>query len=163
VPTLVLLRHGKSDWSGGEPDVRRPLAKRGRRQASEAGRWLTGALAPIDLAVVSPAERARATWQLVADELADPPAVRIEEQVYAASESELLEVVRHLPDSATKVALVGHNPGIEDLVEVMTGQRLPMPTAALAVLELPGPWSSAGSAPARIRASGRPPSEGRRG
>jgi phosphohistidine phosphatase len=137
--TLVLLRHGKSDWSGDEPDVRRPLAKRGRRQVPEAGRWLATGVGAVDLAVVSPAERARETWQLVADELADPPPVRIEERVYAASDSELLDIVRDLPDEASTVVLVGHNPGMEDLVEVLTGQWVPMPTSALAIIELSGP------------------------
>jgi phosphohistidine phosphatase len=64
VSTLIVLRHGKSDWSGGEPDHLRPLARRGRRQAPEAGRWLAHNVAAIDLAVVSPAERTRETWRL---------------------------------------------------------------------------------------------------
>ena len=38
--TLILLRHAKSDWSGDQADLARPLAKRGRRQAPDAGRWL---------------------------------------------------------------------------------------------------------------------------
>src|SRR6478735_578713 len=65
--TLVLLRHAKSDWSTGEPDPRRPLAGRGRRQAPEAGRWLAANLDAIDLAVVSPATRARQTWELAGE------------------------------------------------------------------------------------------------
>ena len=160
VHTLVLLRHGKSDWSGDEPDVARPLAERGRRQVTEAGRWLASGIGRVDLAVVSPAERARQTWQLVTEELADPPPIRVEDRVYDASDSQLLEVVRGLPDDAATVVLVGHNPGMEDLVEVLTGRWIAMPTSALAVLELHGPWSSAGQAPCEVRASGRPPGQG---
>ena len=92
--TLILLRHAKSDWSGDEPDVDRPLAKRGRRQAPEAGRWLAANIDRIDLAVVSPASRARSTWDLVAAELPVPPPTRIDDRVYAASDAELLAVVR---------------------------------------------------------------------
>jgi hypothetical protein len=55
--TLLLLRHAKSDWSGDPLDLDRPLAKRGRRQAPEAGHWLAANIAGIDLAVVSNAER----------------------------------------------------------------------------------------------------------
>ena len=67
--TLILLRHAKSDWSGEEPDIDRPLAKRGRRQAPDTGRWLARSIHGIDLAVVSPAVRTRKTWDLVCKEL----------------------------------------------------------------------------------------------
>jgi phosphohistidine phosphatase len=59
--TLILLRHANSDWSGDDADIARPLAKRGRRQAPDAGRWLAANIDSIDLAVVSPAIRARST------------------------------------------------------------------------------------------------------
>jgi phosphohistidine phosphatase len=155
--TLILLRHAKSDWSGNEADLARPLAKRGRRQAPDAGRWLATNIDGIDLAVVSPANRARSTWDLVAAELAAVPSTRIDDRVYAASEGELLVVLRELPDDLGTVVLVGHNPGIEDLASRLTGEWVWMPTSALAVITLPGSWSSAGQAPAVLRASGRPP------
>ena len=155
--TLILLRHGKSDWSGGEPDQLRPLAQRGRRQVPEAGRWLATSIGDIDLVVVSPAERARETWRLAAAELAVPPPVRVEDRVYAGSAGSLLDVVRELPDTMETVVLVGHNPAVEDLVASLTGRWLPMPTSALAVLDLAGPWSAAGDPTAVLRAQGRPP------
>ena len=154
--TLVLLRHAKSDWSHGLPDRERPLAPRGRRQAPDAGRWIRDHLGPLDLAVVSPAARARSTWQLVAGELGDA-ATRVDDRVYAASGNELLAVVRELPDRLRRVALVGHNPGLEDLLELLTGDWVAMPTSAVAVLELPGDWSGAGGQAARLTTSGRPP------
>lgn len=98
--TLILLRHAKSDWSGGEADIERPLARRGRRQAAEAGRWLAANVPGIDLAVVSPATRTRSTWDVVAGELDRPPEVLVDDRVYAASGDELLEVVRGLADAA---------------------------------------------------------------
>jgi phosphohistidine phosphatase len=155
--TLVLLRHAKSDWSGGEADIARPLAKRGRRQAPEAGQWLATNIDRIDLAVVSPAQRARSTWDLASAELAAPPATRVDDRVYAASDHELLAVVRGLPDHAETVVLVGHNPGIEDLISRLTGDWAPMPTSAVAVITISGSWSSAGQQPAVLQASGRPP------
>src|SRR6476620_12682109 len=75
--TLILLRHAKSDWSGHEADIARPLAKRGRRQAPDAGRWLATNIDSIDLAVVSPASRARSTWDLVSVRLDAPTGARI--------------------------------------------------------------------------------------
>ena len=155
--TVILLRHGKSDWSGGEPDHLRPLARRGRRQVPEAGRWLANNAGTIDLAVVSPAVRTRETWRLAAAELAVPPPTREEARVYAGSASSLLDVVRELPEELATVVLVGHNPGVEDLVASLTGRRVPMPTSALAVIDVPGPWAAVADAAGVLRAHGRPP------
>ena len=157
--TLILLRHGKSDWSAGEPDHLRPLARRGRRQVPVAGRWLADNVGAIDLAVVSPAERTRETWRLAAAELAGPPPVREDERVYAGSAQSLLGVVRELPAELATVVLVGHNPGLEDLVEHLTGRWLSMPTSALAVIDLSGSWTAADTGAAELRAQGRPPAD----
>ena len=155
--TLILLRHAKSDWSGGEADLLRPLAKRGRRQAPEAGRWLAANIGSIDLVVVSPAERARSTWKLASAELDALPPTTYNERVYAASGNALLGLVRELSDDVTTVVLVGHNPGLEDLVSALTWQSVPMLTSGLAVMSVLGPWSTAGRSSAELRASGRPP------
>ena len=157
--TLILLRHAKSDWSGDETDIARPLASRGRRQAPDAGRWLAANLDRVDLAIVSPAKRARSTWSLVAAELDVHPRKRIDDRVYTASDQELLAVVRELPDDIETVVLVGHNPGIEDLASFLTGESVTMPTSALAVITLPGPWATAGRDSAVLQASGRPPAQ----
>ena len=156
VHTLVLLRHAKSDWDGEEPDRERPLARRGVREAPEAGRWLARHLPAVDLAVVSPATRAHETWDLVSAELGPAVPHRVDDRIYAASVGDLLEVVRDLPERASVVLLVGHNPGLEELASGLTGRIVPMPTSAIAVLEIPGTWSSAGTAQAVLRASGRP-------
>jgi phosphohistidine phosphatase len=157
VHTLVLLRHSKSDWSGDEPDIDRPLVKRGRRQAAEAGRWLATHVDRIDLAVVSPANRARTTWDLVSAELGEPPGRRHEEGAYAASTDDLLDLIRGLGEELGTVVLVGHDPGLEGLAEALVGDEVPLPTSALAVIELDGPWRTAGRSPGVLRASGRPP------
>ena len=157
--TLILLRHAKSDWSGEVSDLERPLAERGLRQAPLAGRWLDRNIGRIDLAVVSPAHRARSTWELAEDELAHRPPTRVDSRGYAASADELLEVVRDLPDEARTVVLVVHNPGVADLTELLTGEWVPMPTSTLAVLGLEGPWSAAGEHPAVMLATGRPPED----
>ncbi|WP_371300903.1 histidine phosphatase family protein [Nocardioides sp.] len=97
--------------------------------------------------MVSPAQRARTTWELVGAELPLAPPVRVEDDLYAFGAGPLLAVVRRLPGEATTVALVGHNPALEELVEELTGEWVAMPTSALAVLELPGAWVDAGEAP----------------
>ena len=76
--------------------------------------------------------------------------------MYAASGQELLTVVRELSDDVESVVLVGHNPGIEDLVSLLTGEWAPMQTSALAVITVSGSWSTAGHHSAVRRTSGRP-------
>ncbi|HUP98911.1 MAG TPA: histidine phosphatase family protein [Aeromicrobium sp.] len=154
--TLVLIRHAKSDWSANAADLERPLNGRGQRQAPESGRWIAANLEPIDRAVVSPAQRARSTWELVAAELADPPPVSVDERVYTFEGRGLLPVVRGFDDSESVVALVGHNPAMEDFVELLTGSLIAMPTSCVAVIGWSGSWAEAGSG-GRLLAHGRPP------
>jgi phosphohistidine phosphatase len=156
--TLVLIRHAKSDWSTSGSDRQRPLAPRGRRQAPEAGRWIAANLVAeesIDHAVVSPAQRARSTWDLVSAELEPVPPTTIDDHAYTFDGGGLLAIVRSLPDDWGTVALVGHNPAMEELVELLTGAWVAMPTSCLAVIDLPGSWAEA--AEGRLRAHGRPP------
>lgn len=151
--TLVVMRHGKSDWSVDADDQDRPLNDRGRAQAAEAGRWLEQHGGGVfDLALVSPAERAHAAWALAAAELSDPPPLRSEERAYTFDGLELLALVRSLEDER-RVVLVGHNPACEELLELLTGERPEIKTSALAVVELPD-WRS----PGVLVTHGRPPS-----
>lgn len=153
--TLILLRHAKSDWSASVPDVDRPLAERGRAQAPRAGHWLANHASRIDLAIVSPALRARETWELVSAQLTPPPPTRFDERVYAASADELLDVVREVPDDARTVVLVGHNPGMEHLASLLAGEDMIMPTSGIAEFSVEGPWAELDAASARLRIAGR--------
>lgn len=154
---LIVLRHAKSDWSGDETDVDRPLAPRGRRQAPEAGQWLNANVDGIDLALVSSAQRTRSTWELVAAELDSPPPSDIDDRLYAATSRELLAALRELSDELSTVILVGHNPGVEDLVRRLTGADVEMKTCALAVIAMAGSWVEADDETGTLLASGRPP------
>ncbi len=156
VRTLVVIRHAKSDWSVPGPDRDRPLSRRGRRQAPAIGRWLAAQQILLDLAVVSPARRAWQTWEAVGTELgAAAPDARMEEAAYTFDGETLLTFVRGLAEDAETVAMVGHNPAVEVLVELLTGTHVPMPTAALAVVDL-STWTTAGSGRGRLRSAGRP-------
>jgi phosphohistidine phosphatase len=126
----------------------------------EAGRWLAANVGTVDLAVVSPAERARSTWELASAELGAPPPTRVEERAYAASGDTLLDLVHGLPEELDTVVLVGHNPGLEDLVSLLAGRWVLMKTSGIAVLALPGHWSSGDDVPAEVEAFGRPPTTG---
>jgi phosphohistidine phosphatase len=154
--TLVLIRHAKSDWSSAGSDRQRPLAPRGLRQAPESGRWLADHVT-IDHAVVSPARRARSTWELISAELPTPPPTTVDEDAYTFDGDDLLAIARNLPEDWGTVALIGHNPAMEEAVGQLTGTRVAMPTSCLAVIDLPGEWSDTSGA--TLRAHGRPPSD----
>ncbi|MEV6833663.1 histidine phosphatase family protein [Streptomyces sp. NPDC051133] len=140
---LVVLRHAKSAWPEGVEDHRRPLAPRGLKDAPAAGRALAEADSLPDLALCSTAVRARQTWQLASAEWGTPPSVRYDHRLYAAGVPALLEVVRETPPEVETLLLVGHNPGLEELVLELAGDglddtldrvRTKFPTSALAVL-----------------------------
>ena len=138
---LVLLRHAKSAWPDGVPDRRRPLTDRGRRDATAAGQWLRAHVDRLDAVVCSPAQRARETWALVAAELADPPEATVDDDVYGAPPDVLADVIGALPDGVATALLVGHNPGMQEAVELLSGEEAEMKTAALAVLTWTGRWA----------------------
>lgn len=165
---LVLLRHAKSDW----PDVAdhdRPLAKRGRRDAPEVGRWLGESGYLPDAVVCSTALRTRETWELASSGLLAvapdaSPVVRYEPRVYEASVLGLLMLVREFQPDWQTVLLVGHNPGMAELTAALPAPRMSaprmsapppepppaFPTAAAAVLALPGDWADAAPGEARL-------------
>ena len=150
IRTLVVIRHAKSDWDVPVSDRDRPLAARGRRQAPAIGRWLSAHGIVIERAVVSVAERARQTWERVAAELDDAPVAETSEAAYTFDGDDLLALVgKGGPDGT--LALVGHNPAVEELVRVLTGSWTRMPTASLAVIDLL-PGRVTGS----LRYAGRP-------
>ena len=145
---ITLLRHAKAAWPDEVDDIDRPLAERGERDASAAGRWMADRPQP-SLVVCSPATRARRTCELAMAELPEIP-VRVEERVYAASAGELLDVVHHLPDSEQHVVLVGHNPGMSQLAGLLTGERIELSTTGIAVVAWRGAWSDAAPGKGRL-------------
>ena len=144
---LVVLRHAKSAWPEGVADHERPLAPRGGRDAPAAGRALAEADCLPDLALCSTAVRARRTWELASAQWGTPPPVRLQRRLYAADAPDLLEAVRETPAAVRTLLLIGHNPGLADLVLELAGEGLndtldrvgaKFPTAAIAVLSWHG-------------------------
>lgn len=147
-----MVRHAKSDWSQALPDADRPLAERGRRDAPAIGAWLASHVDRIDLVVCSPARRANQTWRLAGAALDPPPPVRYDERMYGAGPAQLLTVLAELPDDTRTVVLVGHNPGLSELVTQMSGEPHELKTSAVAVLRWPGTWVDAEFATATLAA-----------
>ena len=146
---LYLLRHAKSAWD--DPALRdrdRPLAPRGRKAAKRMARWAKKHDVRPQLVVCSNAVRARQTLQGVLPGLGDPT-VWVEVTLYAARAETLLARVRALPEEVDEAMLVGHNPGLMELLLLLAvpgplrdRARENLPTGALAQLETDvGVWA----------------------
>ncbi|MDQ1719682.1 MAG: phosphohistidine phosphatase [Pseudonocardiales bacterium] len=154
--TLILLRHAKAAQHpapGGSADRDRPLAPRGRRDATVAGRWLRDNAGHLDLVVLSPALRVRQTWELAQAELGYTPEVREDDRLYAEPVEELLQLIEDLPAEAPTVLFVGHNPELSRLASTLSGSEVELSTSGIAVLDLAGPWTGVTSGSARLRAT----------
>jgi phosphohistidine phosphatase len=161
---LLLLRHAKSSWKPvAVSDHARPLAKRGRRDAPRIAQWMRAqGLAP-GWVVSSPALRARQTADAVVAALGSMQEdLRFDERIYLADDRQLLQVLAECPPVA-RVLLVGHNPGLDQLLQYLCGTGLPrtdkgklLTTAALARLAMPPDWHGLQPHCARLLALIRP-------
>ena len=146
---IILFRHAKADWPE-VTDHERPLAERGHREAAVAGRKLADTGIPLDLALCSTATRTSETWKLAVHELPHRPKTVYEERIYDASPGELIALLNETPDDAQTVILIGHNPGVQGLADILAGsaegdarERMTsrgFPAAAFAVLSFDGSW-----------------------
>jgi len=155
---LLLLRHAKSAWdTPARTDFERPLAARGTNDAPRVGRYLAGRELVPDFVTGSGAERARQTAVLACAELGiAESAIRWDRRIYHAGGGTLLQVLREAPPDAYRVLIVGHNPGLEDLLQILCGNvPVPddgklLPTAAVARLRVEVAWRSLGRGTARL-------------
>jgi phosphohistidine phosphatase len=135
--TLLLLRHAKSDWAQpGLADFSRPLNKRGIKAAPLMGRFARKRHLRPDLVLSSPAERARQTATRFIEAIGLPLDLRFDERIYEANWARLLEIIQQLDETSTTVLMVGHNPGMEDLLLNLSGVNRHMATAAFARIDL---------------------------
>jgi phosphohistidine phosphatase len=137
--TLLVLRHAKSSWDDASlDDHERPLNARGRRDAPRMGDLLrTERLVP-GLIISSDAVRAHATAVAVAEAAGYGGEIVMEPLLYHAGPEDAIAVLQSVADAgADTVMIVGHNPGLEELVEQLTSESHDLPTAALVHLTLP--------------------------
>jgi phosphohistidine phosphatase len=136
--TLLVLRHAKSSWEdSGLADIDRPLNKRGKRDAPRMGQLIKSEDLVPDLVLTSPAKRAHKTAEAVAEESGYDGTIEVQENFYPGDPEAYIQVLRGLPDKIQQVMVVGHNPGLEELVDALTGESVALPTAALAQIKLP--------------------------
>jgi phosphohistidine phosphatase len=165
MPTLFVLRHAKSSWNNASmADHDRPLAPRGQR-AAEALAAHVGALTasspdgPPAIVLCSTARRAQETIEPLRPRLPAGTTVLIEDDLYGASAPAIVARLRQVPEATPSVLVVGHNPGLEDLVrglgtdgapDLIARVRAKFPTGAFATLSFAGPWEHLGSEAARL-------------
>jgi len=162
--TLILLRHGKSDWSTDDNDFNRPIKKRGKNASRQAGEWLSAHKRIPDFVITSPAVRAMHTAEIACEAMGiKKKNIYSRKHIYLATTEELLYVLEDCPEQARCVMLVGHNPGLEELLYYLVNGTLTipedgkiMPTAALAILEMPDSWIQLQSGSARLEFLIRP-------
>jgi len=148
---LLLMRHAKAVREPGVSDHARALNERGRADAARVARFLNEHGWTPDGAVASDSRRTRETLDLAAG-LFDPvPPMRLDRSLYLAEPREMLRVIRATPPSVRRLLVVGHNPGVAELAVALTGRgpsaqvralASSFPTAAVAVLDFEGEWSS---------------------
>ena len=125
--TLLILRHAKSSWDDGSiPDHDRPLNGRGKRDAPRMGRYLVeSGLAP-HVVLASTARRARDTAMAVMEECGWQGELRLLRSLYLAEPTDYVLALRSVPAAEERALVVGHNPGLESLIEGLTGESLTM-------------------------------------
>jgi phosphohistidine phosphatase len=136
--TILILRHAKSSWSNpGLADIDRPLNKRGKRDAPRMGALINEHDIVPDLILSSPARRARKTAQAVSKNCSYDGEIDTVPDFYPGDPYTFIETLMLLPEEYQSVMIVAHNPGLEGLLYVLTGESARMPTSALAQVELP--------------------------
>jgi len=149
--TLVLLRHAKAEAPGDRLDIERPLSKVGEADADAAGSWLADERLRPDLVLSSPATRTRQTWHGVAVALAqaDPegsaPEVHYEAGLYDGGRTEVIDLLRAVPDGVGTVLVIGHNPTMSEISLLLRPDEpvgtFGLKTSGVAVHRAEGPWS----------------------
>lgn len=114
---LFILRHAKSSWS--DPfldDFERPLNKRGKRACVDMWQWFIKQNISPELVLCSPAKRAKDTWKRMKKEQMAFGKKKFEASLYLASPSELLDLIKKVPAKVSSLMLIGHNPGMHELI-----------------------------------------------
>lgn len=119
---LLILRHAESGW-GAASDFERTLTEKGGHDAAQMGAWIHESELLPDYILASPAQRAKETVRAVCGALGvDAGEVHWEPRIYEASVDTLMELLQGLPESAERILMVGHNPGLVELIFKLSGE-----------------------------------------
>ena len=154
---LLIARHAKSSWSNSSlSDHDRPLNKRGLRDAPRMAAWLSEQKLVPDIVLTSSANRAQTTAEIYCEQWSDTAIQpQVIESFYLAHPTTYLEEAAQLGAEFERLLVVGHNPGLEGLVEILTGENEIMPTAAVAHVRFAADnWSEVGTTAAKAELVG---------
>jgi phosphohistidine phosphatase len=135
--TVLLMRHAKSSWKDHKlKDIERPLNKRGKKDVPFMGQILADKELVPQMILCSPALRARLTAEMVAEKCGYKGEITYIDSFYLAEPAVYAGALCSLPDEIERVLLIGHNPGMEGLVQILSGQVESLPTSAIAYIVL---------------------------
>ena len=136
--TVILMRHAKSSWKHPElKDHERGLNKRGKKEAPQMGILLKDNELVPQRILTSTAERSRMTAQAVVEAMHYTGDVSYLDALYMAEPEIYLELLSLMPDDVERILVIGHNPGLEGLLQILSGRVESLPTSAVAYLSLP--------------------------
>jgi phosphohistidine phosphatase len=136
--SLILLRHAKSNFTDmAQNDAKRPLSKRGELNAAQMGNLLKDRELFPQIILSSTALRATQTVDIVSKTICFSGEICLYESLYMAEAEDIIKLLRTLPDELERVMVIGHNPGLESLIPILTGHIESLPTAGVAYLTLP--------------------------
>lgn len=159
---LGLVRHAKSDWHDPRArDFDRPLNERGRKGAALIGKYIRDHGTKWERMIASPAIRCAETVEIACQATGQPVTALWDRRIYLASSATLLDLLREQQGDPGSILMVGHNPGLEDLIFDLVPDdgssplrdvvEQKFPTASFAVLELPiDKWSEITERSARL-------------
>jgi phosphohistidine phosphatase len=135
---IILMRHAKSSWKNADlKDMDRPLNKRGKKDALKMGNILLQNNVLPERIFSSSAKRARLTAETVAATIAFSDDVIYMDDLYLAEPETFLEILQKQPDDINTILFVGHNPGMEWLLQMVCGKVVSLPTASVAQIQVP--------------------------
>jgi phosphohistidine phosphatase len=151
MPRLLLVRHAEAVARASEGDPERRLTAQGRADAARMGAYFRASGLVFDLAVASPARRARDTLDMILRELPQKPACELEASLYNAGVDTLRDLLGRTSASVKTILIVGHNPGLGEFARFLVrggNSTVPrhFPAPCLAVIDFScGDWSEAGA------------------
>jgi phosphohistidine phosphatase len=133
---LLIMRHAKSSWKEADvADHERPLKKRGMKDAATIGKILKNKELTPNKMISSSAVRAADTAAIVADKSGYKKEIEFTDKLYMAESGAILELIHSQPDSIKVLMVIGHNPGMEALVQVLSREVESLSTASVAYFQ----------------------------
>lgn len=135
---VLLMRHAKSSWKGASlPDHQRPLNQRGKRDAPRMGKFLQEQGILLDAILCSTAVRARQTAAGLLKKYTFEGEVQYFDDLYQAGPETIISILNRLPEKVDSAMVIGHNPGMDDFLELVCDECGHMPTACVAYIKYP--------------------------